>query len=66
MKIKLNGSEKEFDKEFTVEELITNLDLQDRRVAVLLNNEIVKKEDRPHTFIKNGDIVEIVQMVGGG
>lgn len=66
MKIKLNGSDKTFDKEFSAEELIISLNLTDRKVAVLINDEIVKKEDRPNVKIKDGDEVEIVQMVGGG
>ncbi len=66
MKIKLNGSEKHFEKEFSVLQLLENLDLTDRKVAVLLNDEIVKKEERSATIIKDGDVIEVLQMVGGG
>lgn len=66
MKIKLNGQDKEFENSFSILELITNLDLLNRRIAVLLNDDIVKKEEYESVRVKDGDAVEIVQMVGGG
>ena len=43
-----------------------SLGLGGRRVAVELNREIVAREEYPATRLSAGDVVEVVQFVGGG
>jgi len=66
MKIIVNGEEKAFEKDLTVERLVRKYKLKKESVAVELNKNIVKKVNYENTFIKNGDKVEIVHFVGGG
>ena len=37
-----------------------------KTIAVEINEEILPKKDYSDTFLKDGDIVEVVNFVGGG
>ncbi len=50
----------------SVRQLLTALGLADRRVAVELNERIVKRATYDDTPVAEGDVVEVVQFVGGG
>jgi sulfur carrier protein len=50
----------------TVDALVLSLGLPRERVAVELNGAIVKKADRAACTLKDGDVLEIVTLVGGG
>jgi len=64
----VNGEEKEFEKELTVMELLEAMKVKFREVglAVAINEEIVPKSEYQTRKVKEGDRVEIVQLVGGG
>jgi len=47
-------------------ELLENLDLLGKRIAVEKNGEIVPKSQHAATLITDGDQLEIVVAVGGG
>jgi sulfur carrier protein len=64
--IQLNGDPFELPEPTTVSALLSRLDIDARRVAVELNERVVKKGQYDHTEIKPGDAVEIVNFVGGG
>ena len=66
MEILLNGEPHQTKTDVTVEELLVDLELQDRRVALLLDDEVVRKGDFAQTSLREGCRVEIIQMVGGG
>ncbi len=65
MKIVVNSKEMESSSTF-VSELIEELGLKDRVMAVALNMEIVKKDEWQTTKIKEGDRLELLEFVGGG
>jgi sulfur carrier protein len=50
----------------TVAELLDELGLADKFVAVELNLELVPREHRADRRLAEGDRVEIVTLVGGG
>ena len=62
--IRVNDEEIQFDS--TIMELIISLDLRPGTCAVLVNGQIVKKEEWDSYYLKNNDYVEIVSFVGGG
>jgi sulfur carrier protein len=66
MNITLNGEIKTVPDSLTVMGLLEFLKIQQQRVAVELNMEIVKKDRYPSTALKEGDSVEIVSFMGGG
>lgn len=62
----VNGESRSIDEGCTVAELLEELNLRGRRVAVELNRDIVPKTDFASRAIREGDTIEIVQFVGGG
>ncbi|MBL0721654.1 MAG: sulfur carrier protein ThiS [Sulfurovum sp.] len=66
MKIKVNGEIKEYQDSLTLDELINNLGIRDKVMASAVNMEIVKKDNWNSCILKDGDIVELLDFVGGG
>lgn len=64
MVIRVNDKEMEFCG--NILELVLSLNLNPKVCAVLVNGEIVKKENWESFVLKDGDYVEIVSFVGGG
>jgi sulfur carrier protein len=65
VEIQINGERKTVEN-CSVLELLEQLDIDPRRVAVELNLEILLKTDYATTALRDGDRMEIVQFVGGG
>ena len=66
MTIKLNGDPFELSAPLSVAELLAQLAIDARRVAVEHNLTVVKRDAFDRTMVNDGDEVEIVNFVGGG
>jgi len=66
MKLKLNGTDTEIQDKMTVSDLLETLRIEPARVAVEVNLQIVKKCNFQDHVLKDGDLVEVVNFVGGG
>jgi thiamine biosynthesis protein ThiS len=66
MTITVNGNKKEFAHTATLQQLLEALGLDAARVAVEHNRDIVPRDRFAETVMTEGDILEIVQFVGGG
>ncbi len=66
MKITLNGEAKNLETAINVAELLGQLGLDAKKVAVERNLEIVPKSQFEVIRIEDGDRVEIVHFIGGG
>jgi len=66
MQIQLNGEPRRFECAPTVAELLEAEGLGGRRVAVEVNRAIVPKSRHGERRLEDGDVVEIVQALGGG
>ena len=64
--ITVNGERRQFDRPLNCSELIANLDLAGKRVAIERNGEIVPRSRFPEQLLADGDRLEIVVAVGGG
>jgi thiamine biosynthesis protein ThiS len=64
--ITLNGDRFEITAPLTIAELLTQLAIDARRVAVEHNLSVVKRTAFADTVVAEGDEVEIVNFVGGG
>lgn len=62
----LNGEERTFAEGTTVEEMLTELQVNRSRLAVERNREIVPRTGYAETPLSDGDRIEIVSLVGGG
>ena len=66
MQITLNGEKKEIPGDLTVRALLEHLDIKPERVAVEINEEIVRKATYGEVPVREHDRVEVVQFMGGG
>lgn len=66
MQIFLNGEAKIFGSPLTVSQLLGELGLAERRVAVEINQEIVPRSRHAEHRLQDEDRVEVVFAVGGG
>ena len=66
MLITVNGEGKELPSGETLAALLASLRLTAGRLACEVNREIVKRAEYDKTVLRDGDQVEIVQMIGGG
>ena len=66
LRITLNGDAHEVAGPLTVAELLTQLAIDSRRVAVEHNLVVLKRAAYDTTTRAEGDQVEIVNFVGGG
>ena len=64
--ITLNGDSYEIDGDTPLTALLERLKMRRGRVAVEINREIVPKVNYDATIVRAGDIVEIINFVGGG
>ena len=62
----VNGEKRPLEDGKTIAELLAELCLGGRRIAVELNRDIVPAAEYPSRAIREGDTIEIVQFVGGG
>jgi thiamine biosynthesis protein ThiS len=66
MEVNVNGDRVEVPENATIEQLLGQLDLNTRAIAVVVNEQL-QPRDTHGTFVLNqDDRLEIVTLVGGG
>ena len=67
MQITLNNREEIIDRDtLSIEELIQYKNYTFKLLVTKINDQLVKKDDRTTTFIKDGDKVVVLHMISGG
>lgn len=66
MQVFVNGELRQLRDGMTVAELVEELGMRERRIAVEINLDIVPRSRHAQQPIVDGDRVEIVQAIGGG
>ena len=66
MNIIINGQNTQIDPDTNINKLLINLDLNNKRLAVEVNQEIIPRSDFDQFILSELDKVEIVQAIGGG
>lgn len=64
--IQINGEKKEVAANTNLTEMLRKFSMPAERVAVELNNEVVRRKDWETKEISDGDIIEVIHFVGGG
>jgi sulfur carrier protein len=64
--LRVNGKEVELDGPTRLVAYLEQLGVSPRAVAVEHNGNIIDRDDYAATLLADGDVVEIVRMVGGG
>jgi len=62
----VNGEERRIEDGRTIADLLAELRLGGRRIAVELNRDVVPAAEYGSRAIREGETIEIVQFVGGG
>ena len=66
IKIKINGKINKIDDKTKLSDLVKNLKVPLKKVAIELNMEIVNKKNLNKINLKVNDKIEIVHFIGGG
>ena len=66
MQLSVNGIDRELPEGTTIAQLIDELALDPRTLAVERNLELVPRARHSQTCLAEGDRIEIVTLVGGG
>jgi len=66
MEIIVNGQTQNVPEGFTAAQLVEQMGLGGRRIAMEVNMEIVPRSTYPEHQLTPGDKIEIVHAVGGG
>ena len=66
IKIKINGKINKIDDKTKLSDLVKNLKVTLKKVAIELNREIVDKKNLNKINLKVNDKIEIVHFIGGG
>jgi thiamine biosynthesis protein ThiS len=62
----VNGERRELDGPIRLTAFLESLAVDPRSVAVARNGDVLPREKWPETTLQDGDVLEIVRMVGGG
>jgi sulfur carrier protein len=66
LQIQVNDEPHKLPDGLSLRELIAQLHFAPERIAIELNQKVVRRADWPITLLKENDRVEIVHFVGGG
>ena len=66
IKLRINGRAVELEGPTPLGDYLASLGVDQRAVAVELNERILERSELAGTILGEGDEVEIVRMVGGG
>ena len=66
MQISINGQQRTVHQSTTLMELVQQLELNPRQVAIEVNRELVPRGEHAQHRLSEGDVLEIVTLAGGG
>ena len=66
MEINVNGESRKVPEGYTAAQLVSDMQLEGRRIAMEVNLEIVPRSTYANHSLQPGDRIEIVHAVGGG
>ena len=66
MNITINGEQRTLEDGISLQQLISILKLENKRLAIEVNQAIVPRSQHASHTLKQNDKVEIVQAIGGG
>ncbi len=66
MNIAINGEQRTLEDGLNLQQLISMLDLENKRLAIEVNQEIIPRSEHASYILKQDDKIEIVQAIGGG
>ena len=65
-KIQLNGRKLELKTKHSILTLLKKYNIDDKKIAIELNGEIINRNKYKIVYVKDKDKIEIVHFIGGG
>ncbi len=66
IQIRVNGKVKFIPANYSISDLVKNLNIPIKKVAIEHNQEIIDKKKINRIILKKNDKIEIVHFIGGG
>lgn len=66
LKMKVNGKKMDMEDITTLSSLLSKLGVNENKVVVELNKEIINKEKYSKINLQEDDVIEVISFVGGG
>jgi thiamine biosynthesis protein ThiS len=66
IQIRVNGKVKSIPAKYSISDLVKNLNIPIKKVAIEYNQEIIDKKKINRIILKKNDKIEIVHFIGGG
>ena len=66
IQIRVNGKVKSVPAKYSISDLVKNLNIPIKKVAIEYNQEIIDKNNLKIIKLKKNDKIEIVHFIGGG
>ena len=66
LNLRINDEDHAVVENTSLQELVTQLKLTPERIAIEVNEKVVRRADWAGTLLKEDDRIEIVHFVGGG
>jgi sulfur carrier protein len=66
IRITVNGKPREIERAVDLPALLAAFEINPRLVAVAINGDVIPKSEYASAYVRAGDELEIVRMVGGG
>jgi thiamine biosynthesis protein ThiS len=66
IRVRLNGEERSFEPGLTVARMLEELGRAPKWAAVERNRQVVPRTSYETSIVEDGDVIEVVQLVGGG
>ncbi len=66
IKIRLNGKNRNITEGYKLYDLVNELDISLKKVAIELNKEIIDKKKIKKIILYDKDTIEVVHFIGGG
>ena len=66
MRVVINGETKDVPEGLNLRSLLEHLSLPHQRIAVEVDQQVIRKADWDQTLVSAGTRIEIVHFVGGG
>jgi thiamine biosynthesis protein ThiS len=66
IQIRVNGKVKSVPAKYSISDLVKNLNIPIKKVAIEHNQEIIDKKKINRIILKKNDKIEIVHFIGGG
>ena len=66
MQVTINGEAKNINGELSIRDLLKELQVEEKIVALSINANLVKRDTWDSTLIRENDKIELLQFMGGG